>query len=87
MGAGAHHVQALDVLAAVVRPEPCTLQQDGFHAECRALPGPQAVLEVLRRRNYTGWVSLEAFDFTPGAENLANQSLRHLESVIAQLPS
>ena len=38
------------------------------------------VFEVLRRRNYGGWVSLEAFDFTPGAERLANESLRHLEA-------
>ena len=45
------------------------------------------VLETLRRRNYAGWVSLEAFDFTPGAERLANESLRHLESEIAKLPS
>jgi sugar phosphate isomerase/epimerase len=43
------------------------------------------VLEALRRRKYAGWVSLEAFDFTPGAERLANESLRHLESEIAQL--
>ena len=43
------------------------------------------VLSVLRRRNFPGWVSLEAFDFTPGAEKLANDSLRHLESEIAQL--
>jgi sugar phosphate isomerase/epimerase len=46
----------------------------------------QPVLEVLRRRNYAGWVSLEAFDFTPGAERLANESLRHLELEIAKLP-
>lgn len=45
------------------------------------------VFEVLRRRNYAGWISLEAFDFTPGAERLANESLRHLESEIAKLPS
>ncbi|MGA2267998.1 MAG: sugar phosphate isomerase/epimerase family protein [Bryobacteraceae bacterium] len=45
------------------------------------------VLEALRRRNYAGWVSLEAFDFTPGAERLASESLRHLESEIAKLPS
>jgi sugar phosphate isomerase/epimerase len=44
------------------------------------------VLEALRRRNYAGWVSLEAFDFTPGAERLASKSLRHLESEIAKLP-
>ena len=45
------------------------------------------VFEVLRRRNYQGWVSLEAFDFTPGAETLANESLRYLENQIRQLPS
>ena len=44
------------------------------------------VLEALRRRDYAGWVSLEAFDFTPGAERLANESLRHLELEIAKLP-
>jgi len=45
------------------------------------------VFEVLQRRGYSGWVSLEAFDFTPGAERLANESLRHLESQIHQLQS
>ena len=44
------------------------------------------VLSVLRKRRYTGWISLEAFDFTPGAERIANESLRHLEREIAQLP-
>jgi D-psicose/D-tagatose/L-ribulose 3-epimerase len=45
------------------------------------------VLEVLRRRNYAGWVSLEVFEFTPGADRIAVESLRHLESEIAKLPS
>jgi sugar phosphate isomerase/epimerase len=45
------------------------------------------VLAVLQRRGYTGWVSLEAFDFTPGPERLATESLRHLENQINQLPS
>jgi sugar phosphate isomerase/epimerase len=44
------------------------------------------VLAVLARRRYAGWISLEAFDFTPGAEALAQQSLRHLENQIRQLP-
>ena len=39
------------------------------------------VFEVLRRRQYRGWVSLEAFDFTPGAERLATESLRYLETI------
>jgi sugar phosphate isomerase/epimerase len=45
------------------------------------------VLEVLRRRDYVGWISLEAFDFSPGADRLAAESLRHLESEISKLPS
>lgn len=45
------------------------------------------LFEILRRRAYSGWVSLEAFDFSPGPERLAVESLRCLESVIANLPS
>jgi sugar phosphate isomerase/epimerase len=44
------------------------------------------ILSVLRKRQYPGWISLEAFDFSPGAEKLANDSLRYLESEIARLP-
>jgi len=41
------------------------------------------VLEVLARRGYTGWLSLEAFDFTPGPERIATESLRYIEMEIA----
>jgi sugar phosphate isomerase/epimerase len=41
------------------------------------------VFRTLARRGYTGWVSLEAFDFSYGAESIANDSLRYLESVMA----
>ena len=44
------------------------------------------VLDILRRRNYAGWVSVEVFDFKPGAGKIANDSLRYLESRIADLP-
>jgi D-psicose/D-tagatose/L-ribulose 3-epimerase len=43
------------------------------------------VLDVLRRREYEHWVSLEAFDFTPGSEKIANDSLRYIEHEIEQL--
>lgn len=43
------------------------------------------VLRVLAKRNYPGWVSLEAFDFTPGAERLITESLRYLEKETEQL--
>jgi sugar phosphate isomerase/epimerase len=39
------------------------------------------LLETLARRNYKGWVSLEVFDFKPGAEKIANDSLRYLEEI------
>jgi len=47
----------------------------------------QPLFAMLRRRGYTGWISLEAFDFSPGAERVAAGSLRYLEDRIAKLPS
>lgn len=44
------------------------------------------IFEALRGHRYPGWISLEAFDFTPGAEKIAFDSLRYLESEIARLP-
>jgi len=59
---------------------------DGRHCGAGAYDY-KPVLEALRRRDYAGWISLEAFDFTPGAERMANESLRRLELEIAKLPS
>jgi sugar phosphate isomerase/epimerase len=43
------------------------------------------VLAALKRLGYKGWISLEAFDFTPGAERIATESIRYLNSIIEQL--
>jgi len=43
------------------------------------------VLEVLRRRGYAHWVSLEVFDFKPGPEEIASESLRFIEKEIEEL--
>lgn len=43
------------------------------------------VLEVLIRKGWPRWVSLEAFDFSFGAETIANESLRYLEGEIAKI--
>ncbi len=45
----------------------------------------RSVFAALRRLNYRHWVSLEAFDFTPGAETIAADSFRFIEKEIAQL--
>ena len=44
------------------------------------------VLATLKNRGYNGWISLEVFDFSPGADKIANESLRYLESEIERLP-
>ena len=44
------------------------------------------LLAVLRKRGYKGWISLEAFDFSAGAERIASESLAYLQREIAQLP-
>lgn len=57
---------------------------DGSHCGAGGYDfGP--VLEVLARRGYEGWISLEAFDFSYGGERIAAESLRHLKSVIAKI--
>lgn len=43
------------------------------------------VLQAAKDRNYTGWVSMEVFDFTPGAEKIVNESMAYLRDEIARL--
>lgn len=98
---GSPSIQTMfDVHNAIAEKEPHAVLVDRYyeyirHVHVNELDGRHCgagdydyapVLDVLRRRQYPGWVSLEAFDFTPGAERLANESLRHLEKEIARLP-
>jgi sugar phosphate isomerase/epimerase len=43
------------------------------------------LLRTLKRLNYQGWISLEAFDFSPGPERVANESIRYLQGLIDTL--
>jgi sugar phosphate isomerase/epimerase len=43
------------------------------------------VLNVLRRRGYTGWLSVEVFDFSAGADKIARESLKYIQSEIVKL--
>jgi sugar phosphate isomerase/epimerase len=43
------------------------------------------VLQVLKNRGYGGWVSMEVFDFKPGAEKIVTEAGAYLRDQIAQL--
>jgi D-psicose/D-tagatose/L-ribulose 3-epimerase len=43
------------------------------------------LLAALKRLDYRGWISLEAFDFAPGPERIATESLRYLNSLIEKI--
>ncbi|MFN9459775.1 MAG: sugar phosphate isomerase/epimerase family protein, partial [Acidobacteriota bacterium] len=43
------------------------------------------VLRVLAAKGYKGWISMEAFDFSAGAERIAKESVQYLRSEINKL--
>ncbi len=43
------------------------------------------VLQVARDRAFAGWVSMEVFDFSPGAERIVSESIAYLRDEIARL--
>jgi sugar phosphate isomerase/epimerase len=46
-----------------------------------------SLLHTLQRLNYQRWVSVEVFDFTPGGDLIARESLRALREADGNLPA
>jgi sugar phosphate isomerase/epimerase len=63
-----------------------------FHVNDTNLLGPgmgetdySPIFEALLKSNYDGWVSVEVFDYEPGAENIASTSFEYMQRVLAKV--
>ena len=43
------------------------------------------ILQALKDINYDGWVCVEVFDYEPGVEALAKESITYLKECLTQL--
>lgn len=97
---GSPAVQTMyDTHNAVLETEPHELLVDRYynviqHVHVNEMDGKhpgtgdwdfKPVLRVLAAKGYQGWVSMEAFDFSAGAERIAEESIQYLRSEINRL--
>ena len=60
-------------------------EMDGTHPRPGGGHDFKPVLQVLKRRRYSGWVSMEVFDFNPGAERILSETAAYLREEIGGL--
>ena len=43
------------------------------------------ILQALKDVGYDGWISVEVFDYSPGAEKIAKKSLTCMQQILSDL--
>ena len=63
-----------------------------FHVNDTNLLGPgmgdtdyRPILKALRDVAYDGWISVEVFDYSPGAEKIAKKSLDYMRQILSEI--
>lgn len=91
--------QDVKAMLSETTPIPALIEQFAsvtkhFHVNDNNLLGPgmgpteyEPIFAALQKTNYAGWVSVEVFDYQPGAEFIARESLRYMREVLARLAS
>jgi sugar phosphate isomerase/epimerase len=84
-------------LASEAKPIPQLLRENAdimvhFHANDPNMRGPGMgdldfvpIFEALAEIDYRGWVSVEVFDYAPGVEALASESIRYMQGCLERL--
>ena len=93
------HQDVKAMLGAESEPIPTLIERYAphvghFHVNDTNLLGPgmgetdyAPIFAALERVKYDGWVSVEVFDYRPGAEKIARESFTYMQDVLAQLES
>jgi sugar phosphate isomerase/epimerase len=84
-------------MASEAKPIPQIIRENArlmehFHANDPNLRGPGMgeldfvpIFETLAEIDYRGWVSVEVFDYSPGVEALAGESIEYMRECLAKL--